>query len=85
MDNFREDEIWALRKKMLYNFKTIVVACVSNFFFFLSFNIPERQKMKRSRAFLPSGRCWDHDETEQQKQYISILYSAVNSFLTITL
>lgn len=44
--------------------KTIIAVRVSNLFFFLVFNILERQKMKWSRVFLPSGRYWDHGKNK---------------------
>lgn len=61
-------------KANIIQLKTIFAVCVSNFFFFLVFNILECQKMKWSRVFIPSGRCWDHSLNKQEKEYVSLLY-----------
>lgn len=67
-------------KANIIQLKTIFAVCISNFFFLLVFNILERQKMKWSRVFLPSGRCWDHSQNKQEKQYVPLLYPTVNDF-----
>lgn len=85
-DKIREDKVRTLQKSKSDIFKLLLQPLLPiSFSLFLVFSIPECQKMKLSQAFLPSGRCCNHDENKQYTQYVSILYTVANILLTMTL